>query len=111
MEEVIDLASDDKFSEFSKKVKQSLEDKLRNNATMKDNANKKDKFTGMADKFKEISGAKEEPAKVDDTKVDDTKVDDTKVDDTAATVTVDDTKVDDTKVADTAAPTEPKSEE
>lgn len=56
MEEVIDLASNSEFSNFSKKVKQSLEDKLRNNATMKDNASKLNKFTDMADKFKEIAG-------------------------------------------------------
>lgn len=56
MEEVIDLASNSEFSNFSKKVKQSLEDKLRNNATIKDNASKTDKFTDMANKFKEIAG-------------------------------------------------------
>lgn len=55
MKEVIDLAADDKFSEFSKNIKQSLEDKLRNNPTIKANGDKLNKFTDMADKFKEIA--------------------------------------------------------
>ncbi len=49
--EVIDLANDKKFSEFSKKVKTMLNDKIRSNPDLKDKLNKIDKFNHMKDEF------------------------------------------------------------
>lgn len=51
MKEVIDLAADSQFSQFSKKVKQSLEDKLRNHPTVKANDAKLKSFEDMKNQF------------------------------------------------------------
>lgn len=101
-QEVIDLADQGKFSEFSTKVRKSLEDKLRDNKALNTNKEKLNKFTDMAAKFKEIAGVK---TVADDTKVDDTATVDTKVDDTATVDDTTNTTVDDTKVDDTAVDT------
>lgn len=55
MKEVIDLAADSQFSQFSKKVKQSLEDKLKNHPTVKATNAQKDSFAKMRDQFAQIT--------------------------------------------------------
>lgn len=64
MEEVIDLAADSQFSQFSKKVKQSLEDKLRNHPVVKGNNDKLKSFEDMKKQFAQI-GQITEPVVVD----------------------------------------------
>ena len=55
MKEVIDLAANSEFSKFSKKVKQSLEDKLRDHPSVKDMSTKKTNFEQMKDQFSKIA--------------------------------------------------------
>jgi len=59
MKEAISAAENKKFSEFSKKVKTSLEDKLRNNPTIKAKGDELRKMQSMKDTFAKIS--KSEP--------------------------------------------------
>lgn len=53
--EVIDLANDKKFSEFSKAVKKTLDDKLRNHPTIVAQAAELDKFKNAKEIFAKIS--------------------------------------------------------
>ena len=55
MREAIGAAEQSKFSEFSKKVKTSLEDKLRNHPKIKDGADKIEQSNKLKDAFAKIS--------------------------------------------------------
>jgi hypothetical protein len=55
MKEVLSDVEQKKFSEFSKKVKTSLEDKLRNNPVVTAKANELEKLSKMKDTFASIS--------------------------------------------------------
>ena len=68
MKEVVDLAKDSNFGEFSTKVKQVLADKLRENPYIQAKADEMDSVTSIMDKFKEINDEfelKEEPSDED----------------------------------------------
>jgi len=54
MKEAITAAEEKKFTEFSKKVKTSLEDKLRNNPTLQSKAEELRKYQDMKDTFAQI---------------------------------------------------------
>jgi len=58
--EVIDLANDKKFSEFSKAVKQTLDDKLRNHPTIVAKAAELETFQKAKETFAQISEPVEE---------------------------------------------------
>jgi len=58
VEEAISDVEQKKFSDFSKKVKTSLEDKLRNNPTIKDKGSELQKLQSMKDTFAKISEPK-----------------------------------------------------
>lgn len=60
MKEAISDAENKKFSEFSKKVKTSLEDKLRNNPVIKAKGDELKNLQKMKDTFAQIK-TKEEP--------------------------------------------------
>lgn len=60
MKEAIGDAEKNKFSEFSKKVKTSLEDKLRNNPKMKAATDKQEQLQKTKDAFAAIAKSKEE---------------------------------------------------
>ena len=64
MNEAIGDAEDNKFSDFSKKVKTSLEDKLRSNQKMKDTTDKIADMKRMKDTFTQITKTTE-PVKVE----------------------------------------------
>jgi hypothetical protein len=55
MKEAITAAEEKKFSEFSKKVKTSLEDKLRNNKTIQDKAEELKNYENMKSIFAQVS--------------------------------------------------------
>ena len=55
MKEAISDVEAKKFTEFSKKVKTSLEDKLRNNSTVKNAKDEIEKLDAMKDLFAKIS--------------------------------------------------------
>jgi len=57
--EAISDIENKKFSEFSKKVKISLEDKLRNNPTIKSKGEEISKLQKMKDTFAQIKGKEE----------------------------------------------------
>jgi flagellar motor switch protein FliM len=55
MKEAITAAEEKKFSEFSKKVKTSLEDKLRDNITIQNKSSELKNYEDMRDTFSQIS--------------------------------------------------------
>ena len=60
MKEAISAAENKKFSEFSKKVKTSLEDKLRDNPTIKGKGDELKNLQNMKDTFAKIKKSGEE---------------------------------------------------
>jgi len=54
MKEAITAAEEKRFSDFSKKIKTSLEDKLRNNEVIKSKADELSNFQNMKDVFSQI---------------------------------------------------------
>lgn len=71
MREAISDAENKKFSEFSKKVKTSLEDKLRDNPIIKSKGDELKNLQNMRDNFAKIKKTGEEslPAQVDDIEI------------------------------------------
>ena len=59
MIEAISAAEENKFSEFSKKVKTSLDDKLRNNPKMKSQMDKYKSLEGVKNAFAKIANDQE----------------------------------------------------
>jgi len=55
MKEAITAAEEKKFSEFSKKVKTSLEDKLRNNKIIQDKTEELKNYENMKSIFAQVS--------------------------------------------------------
>jgi len=55
MNEVLSYAEKKDFENFSKKIKEVLEDKLRSNIKLKSNNDKVEKYNSIMDTFKEIS--------------------------------------------------------
>jgi hypothetical protein len=68
MKEVLSDVEQKRFSEFSKKVKTSLEDKLRNNPVIKSKSEELQKLSNMKDTFASIDNTK--PAETDYTETD-----------------------------------------
>jgi cell fate (sporulation/competence/biofilm development) regulator YmcA (YheA/YmcA/DUF963 family) len=63
VKEAISSAENKKFTEFSKKVKTSLEDKLRNNPTIKSKGEELKNLQKMKDTFAQIKTKEEIPTK------------------------------------------------
>jgi hypothetical protein len=61
MKEALTDIEQKKFSEFSKKVKTSLEDKLRNNPTIKAKGEELKNLSKMKDTFASIKKSSDEP--------------------------------------------------
>ena len=61
VKEAISDVENKKFTDFSKKVKTSLEDKLRNNPTIKSKGEELNKLQSMKDTFAKISEPKATP--------------------------------------------------
>jgi len=59
MNEIITDVENNKFSDFSAKVKKSLEDKLANNPTVRDAADKINKLDNINNLFKQIQDSNE----------------------------------------------------
>ena len=58
--EIIDSVENNKFSEFSDKVKVALEDKMRNNSYLKDKKRELSDLSNMKELFSKINNFKEQ---------------------------------------------------